>query len=259
MKMKHTALITGASSGIGKELARIHASKGRDLVIIARREQELEDLKKELEDKHNVTVLTIAKDLTAPNAPEEIFDTVNEKNINIEYLINNAGFGGYGYFYERNWAVDEKMIQLNVIALTALTRFFLPGMVERKRGKILNVSSTASFLPGPFQAVYFATKAYVTSISQAWAEELRGTGVTVTALCPSATKTEFAETADMGGSKLFENSVSANSVAQRGYKAMEKGKLIEITDGTTKFLVNIAMPFLPRKTILKMVRKMQEQ
>lgn len=257
--MKHTALITGASSGIGKELAQIHASKGRDLVIIARREQELEYLKKELEEKYNITVLTITKDLTATNAPEEIYEFINEKNISIEYLINNAGFGGYGYFHERNWAVDEKMMHLNIVALTALTRFFLPSMVERKRGKVLNVSSTASFSPGPFQAVYFATKAYVTSLSQALAEELRGTGVTVTTLCPSATKTEFADTADMSNSRLFKNSVSAYPVAEKGYKAMEKGKLVEITEGTTKFLINFAMPFLPRKTILKMVRKMQEQ
>lgn len=256
--MKNTALITGASSGIGKEFAKIHASKGRDLVIVARREQELNNLKKELEEQYNVQVLTIAKDLTAENATEEIVELIKEKNIKIDYLINNAGFGGYGNFHERNWATDEKMIHLNIIALTALTRFILPSMVERRKGKILNISSTASFMPGPLQAVYFATKAYVTSFSQAIAEELRNTGVTVTALCPGATKTEFADTANMGNSKLFKGAVDPNSVAEKGYNAMEKGKLVEITEGSSKFLVNIALPFMPRKMVLSTVRKMQE-
>ena len=165
--MKNTALITGASSGLGKEFARIHAAKGGDVIIIARRTDKLIGLQKELENKYNVTVKVIAKDLTLPNAAQEIYDEVQQQGIAVKYLINNAGFGGHGKFHERVWEEDLAMIHLNIIALTALTRLFLPDFVTRNQGKILNVSSTASFMPGPLQAVYFATKAYVTFFSNA--------------------------------------------------------------------------------------------
>jgi short-subunit dehydrogenase len=189
------AIITGASSGIGKELARIHAERGGALVIIARRKNKLEELREELETKHRVKVKVIVKDLTEPNAAKEIYNEIKESGIEIHYLINNAGFGGRGKFHERDWETDLAMINLNIIALTALTRHFLPDFVARNEGKIMNTSSTAAMIPGPLQAVYYASKAYVTSFSNAIAEELKDTNITVTALMPGATETEFAQLA----------------------------------------------------------------
>ncbi len=215
--MKRVALITGASSGIGKEFAHIHAEKGGDMIIVARRADKLETLKQELEEKYKVQVMAIAKDLTASEVPKEIYDEVSKAGIQVDYLLNNAGFGGHGKFHERAWEQDLAMINLNIIALTALTRFFLPGMVERNQGKILNVSSTASFMPGPLHAVYFATKAYVTFFSNAIAEELLDTNVTVTALLPGATETDFAQTSGMENTDLLKKSVTARAVAEDCY------------------------------------------
>lgn len=257
--MKNTALITGASSGIGKELAIIHASKGGDLIIVARRKDKLKSLKEEITKTYQVKVEIIVKDLTQPNAPKEIYDEVNQLGIQVDYLINNAGFGGHGKFHERKWEEDLSMINLNIIALTALTRFFLPDMVKRNSGRILNVSSTASFMPGPLQAVYFATKAYVTFFSNAIAEELHDTKVTVTALLPGATETEFAKTSGMDKTDLFDKTIGAAHVAQAGYKGMLEGKL-DVVSGLT-FSQKIMMkmiPFSPKKMILKQVREMQE-
>ncbi len=257
--MKNTALITGASSGLGKEFARIHAENGSDLVIIARRKEKLDALKQELEEKHGIVVKVISKDLTQPNAPQEIYDEVTSEGIEIAYLINNAGFGGHGKFHERAWEQDLTMIHLNIIALTALTRLFLPDFVKKNTGKILNVSSTASLLPGPLQAVYFATKAYVTSFSNAIAEELHDTKVTVTALLPGATETEFAETSGMDKTSLFDKTFSARSVAEDGYKGMLAGKLNVLAGLSAMQKVMIAtIPVTPKKIILSQIRKMQE-
>ena len=257
--MKNVALITGASSGIGKELARIHAHRGGDLIIIARREDKLNALKKELEDKYDTQVLVLAKDLAKVNAAQEIYDAVTRDEIHVDYLINNAGFGGRGKFHERDWEKDLAMINLNIVALTALTRFFLPDFVRRNQGRILNVSSTASFMPGPLQAVYFATKAYVTFFSNAIAEELHDTNITVTTLMPGATETEFAATSDMDKTDLFDKTVTARSVAEDGYNGMLAGKL-DVISGLTfsqKIMVK-AVPFTPKRTILRQIRKMQE-
>lgn len=254
-----TALITGASSGIGKELAKIHAEKKDNLVLVARREDKLNEIKKELEQKYNVKVEVIAKDLTNLNASKEIYDEVKQKGIAVEYLINNAGFGGHGKFHERSLEDDLAMINLNVIALTTLTKLFLPDFVERNSGRILNVSSTASFMPGPLQAVYFATKSYVTFLSNAIAEELHDTNVTITALMPGATETEFAKVSNMDKTNLFEKTVSAYSVAMEGYNGMMKGKL-DVVSGL-KPMQKIMMkmiPFTPKKMVLKQVRQMQE-
>lgn len=257
--MKQVALITGASSGIGKEFAQIHAEKGGDMIIVARRADKLETLKQELEEKYKVQVMAIAKDLTAPEAPKEIYDEVSKAGIQVDYLLNNAGFGGHGKFHERAWEQDLAMIHLNIIALTALTRFFLPDMVNRNQGKILNVSSTASFMPGPLQAVYFATKAYVTFFSNAIAEELHDTNVTVTTLLPGATETEFAQTSGMENTDLFKKTVTARSVAEDGYNGMLKGKLDVISGLTTMQKLMIAtVPLSPKKMVLTQVRKMQE-
>lgn len=258
--MKNVALITGASKGIGREFALLHAARGGDLVILARGEDELRQLKKEIQKRHERKVRVLVKDLTAEQAPQEVFDWCEAEGIQVKILINNAGFGGHGLFYEREWATDRNMIQLNIIALTALTRLFLPGMVARKKGRILNVSSTASLVPGPLQAVYFATKAYVTSFSNAIAEELRDTGVTVTALLPGATDTHFANVAGMEDAELFKNAVSARSVAKDGYDAMRAGEL-EVISGLSfsqKILMRAA-PLTPKKIILKQIRQMQEK
>lgn len=192
--MKKVALITGAASGIGKEFAKIHAEKGGNIVAVDINAEGLKTLKSELEKEFSVEVYTIVKNLTQLTAPQEIHDEVLSHGIEVDYLINNAGFGGVGAFHERDWVKDQAMIQVNVLALTSLTRQFLPDFVARDSGKILNVSSTVSLVPGPLQAVYFATKAYVTSFSNALSGELSDTGVSMTALLPGATKTAFGNT-----------------------------------------------------------------
>ncbi len=259
MKTKKTALITGASTGIGKELAYIHAEKGGDLIIIARSKDKLEKLQTEIKSKYSVNVMVIAIDLSKPESPKAIFDEVKKAGIEVDYLINNAGFGGVGKFHERKWEDDNQMINLNILALTALTRFFLPEFVKRNSGKVLNVSSTASFMPGPLQAVYFATKAYVTFFSNAIAEELSDTNVTVTNLMPGATETEFGRVSGMDKTSMFKGAVGARSVAEDGYNGMIKGKL-DVISGLTfgqKFMMAF-IPFTPKKMVLKQIRQMQE-
>ena len=257
--MKKTALITGASSGIGRELAHIHAATGGNLVLVARSTQKLNELKIELESKYEIIAAVITNDLTAPNAARELYDEVKSLHIEVDYLINNAGFGGIGKFIERKLEEDVSMIQLNVVALTQLTHLFSKDFVKRASGKVLNVSSTASLIPGPLQATYYATKAFVTSFSNALSEELRGTGVTVTNLMPGATDTDFGKVSGMDKTKLFDAPVSALQVAQDGYDAMLSGE-IDIISGLTfsqKLLMKM-MPFMPKKMVLKQIREMQE-
>lgn len=257
--MKNVALITGASTGIGKELAHIHAEKGGDVIVVARSKDKLEALKNELEEKYKIKAMVIACDLGATGAAQEIYDQVKSEGIDVEVLINNAGFGALGKFHELDFDRQIAMINLNVTALTALTRLFLPDFVKRNSGKILNNSSTASLMPGPLQAVYFATKAYVASFSNALSEELRETNITVTNLMPGATETEFGSTSGMDKTDMFKKTATARSVAEDGYKAMEAGK-IDIISGLTnsqKFMMSL-IPFMSKKTMLKIVRKMQE-
>ena len=257
--MKNVALITGASSGIGKEFAEIHAERGGDLVIVARSEDKLKQLKSDLESRHKIEVRVLVKDLSEPQAPQEVFDIVENEGIELDILINNAGFGGHGKFHEREWADDLAMIHLNVIALAALTRLFLPGMVARGRGRVLNVSSTASLMAGPLQAVYFASKAFVTSFSNAIAEELRGTGVTSTALLPGATETKFAKVSGMDKTPLFKSAFPARGVAQDGYDGMMSGSL-DVISGVSLFSrIQLAfVPLTPKSLVLRMTRKLQE-
>lgn len=257
--MQNTALITGASSGIGKELARLHAAAGGDLVIVARREDALHDLQSELQQQHRVDVRCWAADLTESDAPQQLLDWTIREGIDINLLINNAGFGGYGRFDERDWETDRAMIQLNVMALTQLCHLFLPPMLAGKRGRILNVASTAGFIPGPLQAVYYATKAYVLSLSQALAEELRRENITVTALCPGPVATEFAQVGDLDDSAAFKNAASAAGVAEIGYQAMLDGKLIAINDRKLSFMLNWLVPILPRRAVLKLSRQAMEK
>lgn len=256
--MNQTALITGASSGIGKELANIHAEKGGDLILVARRGQVLSEIKQELESKHNIKVSTITKDLSKAGSAQELYDEIQSKKLQVDYLMNNAGFGLRGLFHELPLERQQQMMHLNMITLSELTRLFLPEMVARNSGKILNTSSTASYMPGPLQAVYFATKAYVTFLSNALAEELSDTNITVTNLMPGATETEFAKTADMDKTDLFSKAVSARSVAEEGYYGMIQGKL-DVVSGLTfgqKMMMRM-IPFTPKKVMLKQIKNMQ--
>ena len=257
--MKDVALITGASSGIGAEMARLHASRGGDLVLVARRLDRLNALKAEIEAKHGTRVLVIAEDLNEEAAPQRIHDTVASEGVELSYLINNAGFALRGKFHEQDWTRNREMIQVNVIALSALTRLFLPGFVARNRGRILNVASTAAIVPGPLQAVYFASKSFVKFLGNAIAEEVSDTAVTVTTLMPGATASEFAATSGMDKTPLFANTTSAAEVARIGYEAMMAGEL-NVYAGVSRsrrMMMRIS-PMLPMRYILKTVRNMQE-
>ena len=258
--MRKIALITGASSGIGKEFAKIHAQNNGDLIIVARRLDRLNTLKAFLESKYNSQITVIQKDLAAPNAAQEIYNSTQNLGLKIDYLINNAGFGGRGKFYQRLWQQDLDMIKVNIIALTELTRLYLPDFIAQNNGKILNVSSTASLMPGPLQAVYYATKAYVTSFSNAISEELRDTNITVTALLPGLTETEFAKKADLEKTTLFQGkNFSAVEVAKTGYEGMLKGKLNVMAGLSSKQKIMMALtPLVPKKSLLKQIYKMQQ-
>jgi len=256
--MKNTALITGASSGIGKELARIHASKGGDLILVARRIELLNDLKEELVQKYKVTVQVIQKDLSVLGSSQAVYDEVSQNGWQVDYLFNNAGFGGKGAFLDRDLETDVEMVRLNVMALLKLTHLFGKDMKARGKGKILQTASTAGFLPGPYQNTYFATKAFVVSHTQGLAHELKGTGVTVTALCPGPVETEFAQVAGFGGSQMFDGAASAYQTALKGYKAMEKGKVICITAFKFTFLIKGLLPFMPAKITAAIIAKMQQ-
>lgn len=258
--MKQTALITGASNGIGLELARIHAKRGGDLVLVARSQDKLNQLADELRAQyHDIQITVIAQDLAMPHAAQSVFAQTEQLGIQVDILINNAGFGGHGRFFERELAKEQQMIQLNITTLTELTHLYLQGMVARRSGKILNVSSTASFMPGPLQAVYYATKAYVTSFSQAVAEEVREFGISVTALCPGAVATDFVAAGDLQGVAAWKNAKSAQSVAECGYQAMLDGELVAFNEGKLKFTLEWVIPLLPRKTMLKISRSVMEK
>jgi hypothetical protein len=258
--MGKVALITGASSGIGKELARIHASEGGDLILVARRKEKLEALKNELEQQYMVHVIVMAKDLTDPAVPGEIFKHITKHNIQVDYLINNAGFGGHGIFHERSLEKHLEMIQVNITALTALTHYFIPHMIANGRGRIMNVSSTAAFLPGPLQAVYYASKSYVKLLGEALHNELRDTNISVTTLCPGATSTEFASTGDLENTAVFQGKTrSASSVAEYGYRAMKKGKRVVINEPLLRFVLNYLLPLFPRSWVIRVSRMTMEQ
>ena len=256
--MPNTALITGASAGIGAEFARYHARKGGDLVIVARRQEPLDALKAELEAIHDITVTVIAMDVGTPEQATALYEAVKAKGIEIDVLINNAGFGGHGAFLDRDLAKDQAMIDLNVGALVTLSHHVGQEMKARGKGKMLQVSSTAAFQPGPYQATYFATKAFVSSFSQAIDEELRPHGVTSTALCPGLVNTEFVAVADLEGTGLAkQKGATPASVAKVGYDAMMRGDLISINEARLNVMMNWIIPLLPRRTVLKTVGGMQ--
>jgi len=257
--MKKTALITGASSGIGLEFARIFAANNCNLVVTARNESKLNELAKELEEKHKRKVTVIAKDLADKNAPQEIYDELKRKNIEVEYLINNAGFGGYGKFNNTDWKHEEEMVQVNITSLMHLSKLFVQDMLKRNSGRILNVASVAAFQPGPLMSVYYASKAFVVSFSEAMSFELKDTNVTVTALCPGPTESNFHHRANIKQSKLTtgRHIPSSYEVALVGYNAMMKGKMTVI-EGFTNKLLRFASWILPKKTVLGIVYKIQK-
>jgi len=224
-----TVLITGASSGIGRELARLFASDGADLVLIARSEGRLRDLAGELAATYGVTAQVVPADLSRPASPGEIAEALTQRQIQVDVLVNNAGFGAHGPIAAIGAGRQLDMIEVNVAALTQLTALLLPGMLERRRGAILNVASTAAFQPGPYQAVYCATKAYVLSFTEALAEEIRGSGVRVSCLAPGATDTGFAAEAGTQGTRLFRRGVmDAGRVARAGHDGMRRGRTLVI-------------------------------
>ena len=253
-----TALITGASFGIGLELARVFAREGYNLVLVARSADKLRQLASELEKAHGTRSLILAVDLTEPGAPAYVLDQTTRADIQVDVLVNNAGFGQYGLFAENDLEDCLRQIQLNVTTLTHLTRLYLPEMIKRESGGILNVASTAAFQPGPLMAVYFATKAYVLHFSEALANELDGSGVTVTALCPGATATEFHKRANATSMNLLKfGSMDARPVAEDGYRALMAGKPVVIS-GFKNWLLAQSVRFSPRRLVTAIARKTQE-
>jgi uncharacterized protein len=254
-----TALVTGGSGGIGLELAKVLARNDFDLVLVGRNRDTLEAAAGQLEGKFAIRAQVFAADLARPEAPEAIFDFLQNENVPIEILVNNAGIGLGGEFADTKLERELEMIQVNIAALTHLTKLFLPPMIKRKSGRVLNVASTAAFQPGPLMAVYYATKAYVLSFSEALSEELRNSGVTVTTLCPGPTHTDFADAAEMGNSRLFHTFGIADpaDVAKYGFDAMMHGKRLAIP-GVKNKVVAQANRFAPRALSAKIARMMQE-
>ena len=258
--MKKTALITGATSGIGYELAYIHARQGGNLVLVARSIDKLEQIKKDLENKYKIDAYVIEKDLSLKDSAKDVYDEIVKNNITVDYLINNAGFGDYGFFNESDWGKLERMINLNITALTQLTKLFINDMIKRRDGKIMNVASTAAFQSGPTMAVYYATKAYVLSFSEALSNEVKDNGITVTTLCPGATQSGFQEAASMQASRLVKGRILATSkeVAEYGYNAMLKGKSVAI-HGILNYLLANSVRFFPRSAVVKITRFIQDK
>jgi short-subunit dehydrogenase len=256
--MKTTALITGASNGIGLEFAKVFAANNNNLVLVARSGEKLNQIANQLCKDFGITVRVMTADLSKMEEVQQVYNTCKTENIKVDYLVNNAGFGDFGFFVESDWKKTERMIDLNIKSLTLLSRLFGADMVAHKSGKILNVASTAAFQPGPTMAVYYATKSYVMFLSEAMSNELKGTGVTVTCLCPGATESGFQAAAAMEESALVKNKKLPTSaeVALFGYKAMMKGKLTVIHGVMNQIMAN-SIRFTPRSWVLPIVRKVQ--
>lgn len=250
-----TVLITGASSGIGLELARCFAADGSRLVLTARNTEALQTLAEELRRTHNVEASVLTADLSRPETPEYIFRELQGRGITVDVLVNNAGFAAWGTFAGLPLQRQLEMLQVNITALIQLTGLFLPGMVQRRRGGILNVASVAGFLPGPGMAVYYATKACVLSFTEALAVELAGTHVTVTALCPGPTATNLGKIANTGKVRMIRMArMTAESVAQLGHRAFRKKRVVAVT-GLQNRLVALLPRCLPRFLVRKLAGK----
>lgn len=246
---RKTVLITGASSGIGYELTKVFADHNYNLVLVARNFKKLQELSTELINEFDISVHIITKDLSMPNSPRQVFDEIKKLSISIDVLVNNAGLGKVGLFHELDNNDDLEMIGLNITSLTELTKLFSREMVKRKEGKILNIASTGSYHPGPFTAVYYATKAYVLSFSEAISKELEPFNITVTTVCPGATKTNFAKTA---GKRDTKGAMSPNKVAKIAFKALENNNRVVVPGLLNKFFVK-----LPRSLVIGMIGKYQ--
>jgi short-subunit dehydrogenase len=259
-KRRDTALITGASGGIGEELADLCAAHGNDLVLVARSEDRLRKLADDLAGKHGIRVVVLPVDLADPAAPQRLCEELTAQGIEVDVLINNAGFGLQGPLAEMDVEAIIGMLQVNVAALTLLTRLLLPPMIRKGRGRVLNVASTAAYVPGyvpgPFMAEYYASKAYVLSLTEALANELQGTGVTATALCPGPTSTGFAERAGVAHANLFQSRVMAvEQVAREGFERMLRGHAVVIPGARNRWLARLS-GVAPRSLLAKVVRNL---
>jgi uncharacterized protein len=255
-----TALITGASSGIGYELAKLFAHDHYNLVMVARSSDKLNQVAAELRNQLKVAVKTIALDLAVATAPKFLFDQLQHEGIVVDVLVNNAGFGTFGDFFTIPEEEILGQIHLNITALTQLTRLFLPAMLARDKGKVMNVASTAAFQPGPLMAVYYATKAYVLSFTEALSNEVSGSGVVVSCFCPGATDTNFQKRANMENSRLFKKigAMNAEKVARDGYRGLMAGRTLVIS-GAQNWLVAESVRFAPRKLVTALSRWVAEK
>lgn len=257
-----TALVTGASSGIGYELAKLLARDGFDLVLVARSRERLKTIARALQNTHGIKAYTIASDLSESGAASRIVRAINQEGVQVDVLVNNAGFGSYGEFARTRPEVMTEMVQVNAGAVIHLTRLLVPGMIDRGRGRILVVASLAGFQPGPLMAVYYATKAFLISFSEALQEELRGTGVTVTVMCPGPTRTGFGKRARMLSSRLFSGRtlrvMEPGPVARHGYRAMLAGRMFSVPGFANKALV-LASKFSPRIVTRRVTKFLQDR
>ncbi|MGK0211890.1 MAG: short-subunit dehydrogenase [Polaribacter sp.] len=253
-----TALVTGAASGLGYEFAVLLAKDSYNLILIDIDSENLEGTKKELESLYQTQVTILVKDLSTAEIADEIYKEIQDKSIDV--LINNAGFGLFGTFSKTKWQRESAMLHLHIMTTTHLTKLLLNGMVERGKGRILNISSLAAFQPGPLMAIYYASKAYILSFSEAIANELKGTGVTVTVLCPGQTKTSFQQVVSKQNcdNKINFNMACPVQVAKYGYNAMMQGKTVVVPGFFNKFLSRLPR-LMPRKTSASIVRKIQEK
>ncbi len=256
---KETVLITGGSRGIGLELAKQFAAHGHDLILVARDRDALEAAAGSLEGKHGIKATVLVFDLADPDSPQSLYDEVASQGLKVDILVNNAGFGLAGQFAETDFELEQDMVQVNVVALMQLTKLFMQPMLRRRKGRILNIASTAAFQPGPLMSIYFSTKAFILSFSQAIDEELRNTGVTVTCLCPGATDTFFAERAGHQNSRLFRMTgvADAKDVARYGYAATMRGQRLAIPGLKNKAMVQVER-LIPRAIVTTLARKVQE-
>lgn len=257
--MARTALITGASAGLGRDFAELFAADGHNVVLVARREQRLVELAEELRSRHDVECFVEPADLSDEAARADLFERVTANGIEVDFLVNNAGFGSNGTFWELPASGELGQIRVNVEGLVHLTHLFVPGMVARKSGRVLNIASTAGFQAGPYMSVYYATKAFVISFTEGIAHELQGTGVTATAHCPGPTATEFAGLAGNDKSVLFKKGAVATSAetAKHGYQAMHAGKVIAV-HGAMNTIGAFATRFTPRGMLRALAGKINE-
>ncbi|MEM9484697.1 MAG: SDR family oxidoreductase [Cyanobacteria bacterium P01_F01_bin.116] len=257
--MAKTALITGASGGIGYELAKVFAQNEYDLILVARSTDKLQRIQTKLVQAHGVQVDVLGQDLSQTDGPLQLWEQVQQQGLTVDVLVNNAGFGDYGPFVDCDWSKHSALLQLNMVSLTHLTRLFLPPMLERGYGKILNVASTAAFQPGPFMAAYYASKSYVMSFTEALAHELEGTGITVTVLCPGPTRgTDFQARAELGDVEFFKglNLPDAAAVAQFGYDALERNQRVAVHGWLNRLLI-FTNRIMPRQMVTNAVGQLQ--